>query len=534
MTLRRRRDSVRDTIVRLFSTSPEAMTETRRLAGEYLTAFLSRPGVTASHERTLLPQDPSNGKEVPPSAYFDYVLNTVISNSTNMASPRCLGHMTSVTPAFLWPLSELVVALNQNLVKWDASSLLTPLERQVLAMMHEQVYRRSRKFYDDHTHEIGSTLGIMTSGGTLSNLCSLWLARNTKLGPSPGFAGIETEGLSAALVNYDCGRVVILASQLAHYSIHKAASILGLGERNLIAIPVDVEGRMRPDCLRNQVTECREKNWKVLAVVSTAGTTDSGSIDDLTEIGTIAREAGAHFHVDAASAFPLLFSPRYRKLLAGIDMADTVTADTHKQMYLPLGSSVLLLRDPCAAAVIEKHSRYMLQPGSGDLGNCSVEGSRPGNGLLLHAALHVIGKEGYAWLVEENIRKARLMALAIDRKSEFALLMRPHTNVLLYRYIPRHLRRILLHGSLTAQENACINEWNLRLQSIQRNEGRTFVSRTTIELPGKMPAVALRAVISNPLITEADFEEVLQDQIEIAETLERAEECEALACSRAS
>jgi glutamate decarboxylase len=513
-------------MLRLFSMSPEEMKEFSSVAGECLSAFLSRPEVTSTCAPTTLPQAPANGKQVPLSTYFVNVLNTVISQSTNMASPRCLGHMTGMTPGFLWPLSELVIALNQNLVKWDASRLLTLLERQVLAKMHERVYQRSRKFYEEHTQDIGSTLGIMTSGGTLSNLCSLWVARNRRLGRSHDFAGIESEGLAAALGNYRCQRAVILASQLAHYSIHKAVSILGLGERNLIAIPVDKEGRMRTDRLRKQVAECRQRNWMVLAIVSSAGTTDCGSIDDLKEIGTIARETGVHFHVDAAWGFPLLFSPRYRKLLAGIEMADTVTADAHKQMYLPLGNSLLLLRDPYSAGVIEKQSRYMLQPGSGDLGNCSVEGSRPANSLLLHAALHVIGKQGYAWLVEENIRKARLMASAIEERPEFALLMHPQTNVLLYRYIPQCLRWISGQKPLTSDENARINEWNLRLQSVERDEGRTFVSRTTIELPGKWPMVALRAVICNPLITKTDLEEVLQDQIEIAARFERTEERE--------
>jgi glutamate decarboxylase len=520
------REKVSEEILRLFSMSSPSIQEYRSLAWSYLRSFLSRPEVvvqSATHPRQNSPFD---GGEVSFSAYYEYVLDTVIPNSTNMASPRCMGHMTSVAPGFVWPLAELVIALNQNLVKNDASRLLTPLERQALAMLHELVYNRPKSFYEEHAHNIGSTLGIMTTGGTLSNICALWVARNKCLGPSSSFGGIEKEGLPAAIAHSGYARVVVLASRFAHYSIQKAVGVLGLGERNLISIPVDKSGRMKVGHLRKQVDECRERNWNVLAIVATAGTTDCGSIDDLAEIGSIAREMGTHFHVDAAWGLPLLFSRQYRHRLAGIDQADTVTADGHKQLYLPLGNSMLLLRDPGAASVIEKQSRYMLQSGSGDLGQWSLEGSRSGSGLLLHAALHVIGAEGYAYLVEENIRKARLMASKIEQMPEFALLLRPETNILLYRYIPRRFRWLAQQGALTSEENACINELNERLQSIQREEGRTFVSRTTIDCAGAdgRLVLALRAIILNPLITEADIEYLLQDQLEIAAHLELATE----------
>lgn len=213
----------------------------------------------------------------------------MIPNSTNMASPRCMGDMTSVTPWFVWPLAELLIALNQNLVKNDASRMLTPLERQALAMLHALVYNRPKSFYEEHAQNIGTTLGIMTTGGTLSNICALWVARNKRLGPWSGFAGIQTEGLPAAIAHNGYAGVVVLASEFAHHSIQKAVGVLGLGERNLISIPVDESGRMKVDHLRKQVAECRARNRSVLAIVATAGTMDCGSIDDLAEIGSMGQ-----------------------------------------------------------------------------------------------------------------------------------------------------------------------------------------------------------------------------------------------------
>ena len=437
-----------------------------------------------------------------------------------------MGHMTSAVPGFLWPLAELVIALNQNLVKSDASRILTILERQALAMLHELVYRREKDFYAESAQNNDNTLGIMTSGGTLSNLCALWVARNASLGRSENFEGVEAAGISAALAHYGCEKAVVLASKFAHYSIQKAVGILGLGERGLISIPVDQRGKMRVDQLRSQVAECRRRNWRVIAIVGTAGTTDCGSIDDLLEIGSIAREASIHFHVDAAWGIPLLFSRNHRAKLAGIDLADTVAADGHKQLHLPIGNSVLLLRDPQVGAVIEKHSRYMLQQGSGDLGQRSVEGSRSGSGFLFHAALHVIGAEGYACLVDESIRKTQVMIKRIGQMPEFDLLVTPETNIVLYRYIPARLRWAVDDGRLTVQQNNWINELNQRIQLRQYEEGRAFVSRTTVDNIGilnGMPVLALRAVLANPLIRDEDIEYLLRDQIEIALRLDAGE-----------
>jgi len=146
--------------------------------------------------------------------------------------------------------------------------------------------------------------------------------------------------------------------------------------------------------LQRIVDDCSARDFRIVAIVATAGTTDCGSIDPLDEIAEIAGHAHTHFHVDAAWCAPLIFSQRYQTRLAGIDRAESVTIDAHKQFYLPIGSSVLRMLEPHAATVIEKQASYMLQEGSGDLGKRSLEGSRSGSALLLHAGLNIIGPQG--------------------------------------------------------------------------------------------------------------------------------------------
>src|SRR5262249_8715809 len=158
------------------------------------------------------------------------------------------------------------------------------------------------------------------------------------------FGGIEPEGLPAALRYYDCAGAVVVGSELLHYSFDKAMSLAGFGTRNLVRVPVDANHRLDVDALERSLADLRRSRQKVIAIVGVAGPTDCGSIDPLRRIARIASREGIHFHVDAAWGGPLLFSARRRGMLAGIELADTVTIDGHKQMHLPIGTSMLLLR----------------------------------------------------------------------------------------------------------------------------------------------------------------------------------------------
>lgn len=519
-----------DGLMALFSVPAEPSADQKQLWERVLTifhTFLGSENVSTSLDLQSLAAQFVNSRSpdeaVSVGSYLDYLEEKIIPHSINMSSPRCMGHMTSVLPHFAWVLGELIIALNQNLVKREASKSLTLLERQTMAILHRLIYGYGETFYNQHVQRDDSTLGIMISGGTLANITALWIARNSCFGPANGFAGIEDEGIPAALKFYDCDGAVIIGSSLMHYSMDKASSLLGFGARSLLKIPVREDGRVDVSIMRETVESCLSRRHRIIALVGVAGTTDCGSIDPLAELAEIAEAAGTHFHVDAAWGAPLLFSQRHRHKLDGIERADSITADGHKQLYLPIGSSMLLLRDPSAAKTIEKQTRYMLQEGSGDLGKRSLEGSRPGAAMLVHAALHIIGAKGYEFLTDESIRKARLMAEMIRSRPEFELLVETETNILLYRYIPEPWREALAQGSLSCADNHQINAYNKSIQKAQFEAGRTFVSRTTWEKSYdgmRMAVVALRAVIGNPFTTAGDMELVLEDQLMIAAELQ--------------
>lgn len=454
--------------------------------------------------------------------YFAQLEQAVISQSADLSSPLCMGHMTGAVPHFGRLIGELVVALNQNLVKSEASPALSRLESETLATLHHMVYGRDGEYYRSHMYDAESSLGLVTSGGSLSNLTALWIARNLSLGATEDFPGVETAGLAQALERYGCERAVVVGSKLMHYSVEKAASLLGLGAQNVLSLPVDSSNRLDLDALQDCIFDCAARKTRIIAIVGVAGSTDCGSIDPLEKIGQVAASHSIFFHVDAAWGGPLLFSELCRQRLAGIEKADSVVLDGHKQMYLPVGVSAVLFRDPECARVIEKQSRYMLQEGSGDLGRRSLEGSRSGTSLYFHAGLQLIGTEGYAFLMEANLKHAKTMADLIAARPEFELLVAPETNIVLFRGLPARFR--YPRGQrFSVEATAALNIFNEQLQKKQSQAGRTFVSRTTIEVPARapgVPLVALRAVISHPLLEESHMGIVLDDLVSIMTDLD--------------
>ena len=456
----------------------------------------------------------------PPEDYFDFLETVLLPHLANVSSPRCAGHMSGATPDFHERLAGFVVRTNQNLVKFEASRALSLLERQTLAMLHRLVYEQPGEFYDLHVQEKQSTLGIACSGGGMANLAGLWCARNLAFPPRGSFVGVEQAGLASALVHYGCERAVILTSRAAHYSIEKAAAVLGLGSDGVLPLATDECGGLDPESLGQQLEECRRQNWKVVAVVGVAGSTETGSIDPLEAIAAVTRPRGIHFHVDAAWGAPFLFSEEVRPRLRGIGEADSVTVDGHKLLYTPVGVSALLLRDPTAAGVLEKTARYMLRPNSEDLGKRSLEGSRSGSVLFVHAALRTFGRAGFGRMLDHALSNARLFAELVRQRPEFELLLKPETNIVLYRYVPQPLRGTA--AGLSLEQHEAVNLANEALQAEQFRGGRTYVSRTRLEGFGPFrarPTVALRAVIAHPLTAPEDLHAILDDQATIGARL---------------
>jgi len=472
-----------------------------------------RPGIT-EHDlaRRFMNADmPEESEDV--LEYARGLVQNVVDDSIHTSSPQMIGHMTSALPTHMQQLSKLMVAMNQNVVKTETAKSVTFLEREALAKLHKLLYKNTAEFYAENMQRPDVMLGLFTSGGTLANLSALWLARNSRLGPDGDFEGVNGEGLLRAMRHYGYLDAVVVGSALMHYSMDKAADLLGVGVKGLVKIRVDSNYQVDLEKMENYLIHAQENRILVLAIVGICGATETGAIDPLWQMAELASKYKVHFHVDAAWGGPCIFSESHKSKARGMELADTITLDGHKQLWLPMGCGLVFMKDPALSGAIRKTANYIIRKDSYDLGKFTIEGSRGAQAIYLHANLQTLGIRGYEVLFDRTARVAKYMARCILRSTNFELLVKPMTNILLYRWIPAHLR-LTDADALTDAENAHIDECNRQLQDLQKQKGVTFVSRTTINCPKYdfKPIVALRVVIGNPLTHEDDIDAVFGDQ----------------------
>ncbi|MEZ9819430.1 pyridoxal-dependent aspartate 1-decarboxylase PanP [Shewanella sp. 10N.286.45.A1] len=465
------------------------------------------------------------------SDYADDMMQTLVAHSVHTSAPSFIGHMTSALPYFVLPLSKMMVGLNQNLVKIETSKAFTPLERQVLGMMHHLIYAENDDFYQSWMHSANVSLGAFCSGGTVANITALWTARNQLLKADGSYRGVAAQGVIKGLRHYGYDDLAILVSERGHYSLGKTADLLGIGRENIIQVPTAEDNKVDVSKMRDLANQLAADNIKVMAIVGVAGTTETGNIDPLNELADLAGELNCHFHVDAAWGGASLLSEKYRHLLAGIERADSVTIDAHKQMYVPMGAGMVIFKDPTFANAIKHHAEYILRKGSKDLGSQTLEGSRPGMAMLVHACLKVIGRDGYEILINNSLEKARYFADLINQHQEFELVSKPELCLLTYRYVPQTVQIAMANARANndveklTEFNALLDGLTKFVQKRQREQGTSFVSRTRINPENAqmmdIKAVVFRVVLANPLTTPEILQQVLAEQTVIASQEQR-------------
>ncbi|KOO08226.1 pyridoxal-dependent aspartate 1-decarboxylase PanP [Vibrio hepatarius] len=512
-----------ESLLRIF-TIPEGpdstLTQIEEKLSRNLNQFL-REHIVAEEKPLLEIEKDFSNASIPEQPEFvsdhtQHLLDTLVSHSVHTSAPSFIGHMTSALPYFLMPLSKIMIALNQNLVKIETSKAFTPLERQVLGMLHRLIYQRDDNFYAQWMHSANHSLGAFCSGGTIANITALWVARNNALRAQGEFKGVEKEGLFKAMRHYGYEGLAVLVSERGHYSLKKAADVLGIGQEGLVAIKTDNDNRICPAALKEKIAELKQQNIKPFAVIGVAGTTETGTIDPLQEIAAICQAEGCHFHVDAAWGGATLMSNNYRHLLAGTELADSVTIDAHKQLYIPMGAGMVLFKDPEAMKSIEHHAQYILRKGSKDLGSHTLEGSRSGMAMLVYAAMHIISRPGYELLINQSIEKAKYFAELIEAQPDFELVSKPELCLLTYRYLPAHIRQALMaaNSEQKAELNELLNELTKFIQKRQRETGKSFVSRTRLNPIhlDRLNTIVFRVVLANPLTGKDILGSVLEEQ----------------------
>jgi glutamate decarboxylase len=443
--------------------------------------------------------------------YKDFLKYELRSSLVDVSSPKFIGHMTGPVPPFIHELQQWVGQLNQNMVKFETSGAGTFIERQVLGCFHRLFYNETAAFYDRYIQEPAVSLGNVTSGGTLSNLTALSYALSNKLNDAG--AMFKEDGLAKSLQDTGYRRAVIMGSSHCHYSLQKVMRLLGLGTNAFISLDTyKLQSNNGRQMLDAEIRSLKADGVLVIALVGVAGTTEAGKIDPLEMMAEVAAENQIHFHVDAAFGGAFSFSDRLSAKLSGISCADSITLCGHKQLYLPMGTSLCLFKSPGLVKQVEINSYYQARKGSVDLGKYTIEGSRPFSALIFHGALQVVGKEGYTEILESNYDRAMLFTDMIRSDSNFQLYMEPDLNIVLYRYIPDVLREKAADNTLTDEERNSLNELNIYLQQEQFRQKISFVSYTELPDPSGKRHVWLRSVFMNQATTHQHLKEILEEQ----------------------
>src|SRR5262249_34739279 len=201
----------------------------------------------------------------------------------------------------------------------------------------------------------------------------------------------------------------------AHHSLDKSVGLLGLGRKALRRIPVDANVRLDPGKLEDQIARDQAAGFAPLCVAATAGTTNSGAIDDLVALGEICRRHQLWLHVDGAYGGAAVFSDRHRDLVRGIELADSVTIDPHKWLAMPFAAGVVLTSHPEALKQAFATSTTYMPKKSGatpplDNFQVSAQWSRRMNSLKLWLTLRVHGRRAYEELIDRQLKLAAFFA----------------------------------------------------------------------------------------------------------------------------
>jgi len=351
-------------------------------------------------------------------------LRAVITNSVAVYHPHTCAHLHC--PVLIAALSAEVVltALNQSMDSFDQAPAATLIEQQVC---------------DWVTRLVGyapDSAAAFTTGGTQSNYLGLLLARDRWVRDHWGVS-VQDDGLPPQAL----GRMKILCSEGAHFSVVKAAHQLGLGSAAVVSVAVDAQARMIPAALASTIAKLQASDREVFAVVATAGTTDAGAVDPLAALADLCRNHGIWLHVDGAWGSALLLSKRHRKQLVGIELADSVSLDFHKGFYQSVSCAAFAVRQAANFALIRHHADYLNPEEHEDLGvpdlvTHSLLTTRRFDSLKLWLTLRVVGVELLGAMVERTLELAAQVADHIRECADLELVCEPSFSSVLFRILP--------------------------------------------------------------------------------------------------
>ena len=373
----------------------------------------------------------------------------------------------------------LASVLNQNVTAWRSGPAAVVIEQTVVGWFAQAI-------------GCPEFSGHLTGGGSSANLMGLAMARETR-------AAANERGAASGGVIY--------ASTEIHMSIPKSVALLGIGRDNLRLIPVDERFSIIPEKLEGEILRDKAAGKTPLAVVASAGTVSTGTIDPLRQIAEVARRHGAWFHIDGA--YGTLAAIADRQKFDGMELADSISLDPHKWLYQPLDCGCLLYRSPEAARRTFSHTGDYARALNADpvegfaFFEESIELSRRFRALKIWLSMRYHGLNAFRQSIAKDLAQARRLGEAIRNESELELLAPVELSAVCFRY----------RGQGSNREED-LNRLNLAILQRVIERGRIYLSNALLQ-----HRFCLRACIVNHRTTDADVDCVVPEVLAAAKEI---------------
>ena len=404
---------------------------------------------------------------------------TIVPFSRQNAHPRMFGYVQSPGTALAAFADLLASTLNANLTVWRSAPAPVELERLTIDWIRQIL---------GFDAEAG---GLFVSGGSMANLAAIAAARQAKDHPSD--------------------RLRIYASSETHFSIAKAAALLGIGRENVRIVAVDERFKIRVDDLVAKITADLKAGYVPFCVVANAGTVNTGAVDPLVEIREIANRFQLWMHVDGSYGAFAVLAKSARGLFAGLERADSIALDPHKWLYLPVDVGCVIYRAPeITRAVFAHEAEYTRIIGEEAdeafaFWDYGPELSRRFRALKVWMLLKGVGLDSLGEAIESNLACARYFESKVRASDDFEMAARIELSIFCFRHVPVHLK---------GESPQVIDDFNERLLIALQRDGSSYLSNTT--LGGRF---ALRGCVLNYRTTLRDMEILLDDLRRVARSL---------------
>ena len=423
---------------------------------------------------------------------FVELVEEILARGHNLHDPRYIGHQVPAPVPIAGLFDAVGSVTNQVMAIYEMGPWATSVERSLIEQLGSEI-----------GWQPGSFAGLVTHGGSLGNLTGLLTARNVSLTNSweSGVAAVQLDSNKSASDSSGNQSPVIVAHQDAHYSVTRAAGMIGIGTHNVLRAELDARRRIDPGKLDEQLRDIRQRGTPIVAVSACSCATPIGAFDPLLDIADVCQRHGVWLHVDAAHGGSACLSAKHGHLVRGLDQADSLVWDAHKMMFVPaLCAFVFYKNADHRFETFRQDAPYLFDPSAPglaefDSGMLTPECTKRAATLGLWGTWSLFGRQLFVDMVDVTFDLGKTFYEKLSEAPDFAPLHEPECNIVAFTHTPAGLQNA----------DAAIREKFLfEVRRTLIRSGEFYIVQAKIG-----GTQALRVTIINPLTTAEHLDELM-------------------------